>query len=96
MKTGVVGFSGDFLGVGVGLASGVGTGGNDAAFLTRRPDWEKVVKAQTMIRPATVKIAAVRWVRNCNRLLFIKNCVALKAKTGRTAFRTSRRRRDIQ
>lgn len=62
MKTGVLGLSGDFLGVGVGLASGVGTGGSGAAFFVRLPDCANAVRAQTTIRPATVKIAAERWV----------------------------------
>lgn len=45
MKTGIAGRSGVLLGVGVGEASGVGTGGA-AAFLTRRPDWARTVRTQ--------------------------------------------------
>ena len=71
MKTGLIGLSGDFLGVGVGLASGVGTGGSGAAFLARLPDCANAVRAETIHKAEIIAIATGNGDRDRSSLFFI-------------------------
>lgn len=59
MNTGIAGRSGVLRGVGVGEASGVGTGGV-VDFLTRRPDWARTVSTQKQSNAATATMLALR------------------------------------
>jgi hypothetical protein len=52
------GSSGVLRGVGVGEASGVGTGGRAVDFLTRLPDCARPTKAQSKIKPTKVAVTA--------------------------------------
>lgn len=57
-RIGIADFSGLSLGVGVGEASGVGTGGSDVDFLARLPDCAITDKAQSKSKPTRVTVPA--------------------------------------
>jgi hypothetical protein len=61
---GIAGCSGVFLGVGDGVAAGVGTGGV-VDFFTRLPDCAKAVRVQTTINPPMANTAEVRSESAC-------------------------------
>ena len=54
----MAGCSGALRGVGVGEASGVGTGGRGVDFLTRLPDCARPAKAQSKIKPTMAAFTA--------------------------------------